>query len=89
MLTLIDQIESGLSTTAVKDSTFSDGSRFVSCLEGGFVIATYNHPTRPHSATADGGFLAPMIRSEKPPGKWAIAKVSAGLGSRKTYYDSW
>ena len=77
------------STTAIKDSTFSDGSCLISCLEDDFVIASYNHLTKRHSATSDGGFFEPEIRSEKPPNEWAIAKVSAGIGGRRTYYNSW
>lgn len=87
--TLISQIGSGLSATAFSERKFKDGSRFISCLDGGYVISCYNHPNKYHSATAVGGFLAPTARSEKPPGEWAIAKVSAGVWGRETHFDSW
>lgn len=86
---LIQQIGLGLSGSAYSDRTFQDGSRFVSCLDNGIVIAAYNHPTKWHSATADGGIGGKTGKSEKPPGQWAVAKGSAGIAGRKTYYNSW
>ena len=86
---LINQIGNGLSRGAFSDRTFQDGSRFISCVDNGKVLAAYNHPDKWHSATADGGIGGSSGKSEKPPGKWAIAIASAGIAGRKTNYNSW
>lgn len=41
------------------------------------------------SATTDGGIGGKMGKIEKQPEQWAIAKGSAGIAGRKTYYNSW
>lgn len=86
---LITQIGHGLSGGAFNDRTFPDGSRFVSCIDNGQVLSAYNHPTKWHSASVDGGIGGQTAKSEKPPGQWAVAIGRAGLMNRKTYYNSW
>ena len=73
-------------------ANFSDqrvgGGRFISTITtSGLVVAAFNHPTKFHSATADGGFLGGGVsKSTAPAGIWAVAWSSAGVSGKKTYY---
>lgn len=86
---LVREIGGGISGSAFSDQNFPDGSRFISSLENGVVISAYNHPTKWHSATAEGGIGGKTGRSQKPPGEWAIAKGFGILAGRKAFYNSW
>jgi hypothetical protein len=47
------------------------------------------HPTKKHSATADGGTGGGgQVRSIAEAGQSAIAISKAGVANRKTYYNS-
>lgn len=86
---LLDNVDHKFSGKAINDRTYPDGSRFISCMEDGEVLAAYNHPTDWHSAKADGGLFGKVAESEKPPGEWAVAIASAGILGRKTSFDNW
>ena len=88
---LLNQI-GGLVGRVFYKANFSDqrvaGGRFISTMTtSGFVVAAYNHPSKFHSATADGGLLGGGVsKSTAPAGVWAVAWSSAGISGRKTYY---
>ena len=65
------------------------GGNFVSNIQDGWVCAAFYHPSKSHTATADGGILGGgVIRSTARAGEWATACSKAGpLGGRKTYYN--
>ena len=89
--TLVNQIGSVIKA-ALNRSNFcnqvqKDGGRFVSAVNGNQVVAAYYHPSKFHSATADGGIGGGgAVRSTANAGEWAVAVSSAGIGGRKTYY---
>ena len=64
------------------------GGLFVSSTSGSEVIAAYYHPTKKHSATANGGlFGGGIIKSIAEPGEWAIVGTKAGIKGRKTSWN--
>lgn len=65
------------------------GGIFVSAMTGDYVVAAFYHPSKRHSATADGGALGGgQAKSISNPKKWAIAYSSQGVGGRRTYYNT-
>ena len=65
-----------------------NGGLFRSSMSGGQTIAMYFHPTRKHSATADGGFMGGgMVRAIAGPGKWAVAYSSTGWFGANTHWN--
>ena len=92
---LIDQIADifGVVFNNFERSNFCEqsvgGGRFISKIEGGIVVAAYNHPRNRHSATADGGlFGGGIVKSIAEPGEWAIVGTKAGIKGRKTYWNN-
>ena len=65
------------------------GGLFVSSTSGSEVIAAYYHPTKKHSATANGGlFGGGQVRSIASAGNWAVARSSSGMLGRKTFWNN-
>lgn len=88
---LVDQIGSLIGKVLYKTNFTRRevlGGIFVSAMTGDTVVSAFYHPSRTHSATADGGWLGGgQAKSISLPGKWAIAYSSQGVGKRKTFYD--
>jgi hypothetical protein len=73
-----------------RDTILENGkARFISNIQGGYVISMYWHKTKRHSATCKGGFLSSneQKRTIAKAGEWAVAYCKAGIGGRKTYYN--
>ena len=66
---------------------FRDGSRFVSKIADGKVCSMFFHPTKWHSATAQGGMFGGNAKSKAPPGEWAVAICNVGIMGAKTFYN--
>lgn len=65
-----------------------DGGVWYSNIQDGMVCSTYYHPTKRHTASAEGGALGGgFVRSTANAGEWACACSVAGLWGRKTYYN--
>ena len=91
---LVAQISNFLGTNLTPSNFtrfYRDGGVFLSSLNSnGWVIAAYNHPSKSHSAIADGGsFGGGTDRAEAEPGIWAVAASKAGINGKKTYYNTY
>ena len=84
-----DYLGKRISTGNFTRNNPDDGGVWYSAIQGGMVYSLYYHPTKRHTATADGGmFGGGLVRSIANAGEWAIAGSVAGpLGGRKTYYN--
>lgn len=71
---LIDQVWPGKRSAVAKTDQDVGGGRFISLLCGEKLVSMYFHPTKRHSATANG---RREVKSVKNAGKWAIAEVDA------------
>ena len=61
------------------------GGTFVSTIEDDLVISMFYHPSKKHSATAEGLVKS---RSEANPGEWAIAVTSKAMFGNRSYYNT-
>jgi len=61
------------------------GGTFVSKIEGDLVISMFYHPSKQHSATAEGLVKS---RSVANPGEWAIAVTSKAMFGNKSFYST-
>ena len=88
---LFDQVSNKIGEVLTRGNSCRQavgGGVFYSKVSGGNVVAMYNHPSRYHSATADGGLLGGgQVKSIAEPGVWAIATSRAGIKDRKTYWN--
>mgnify|MGYP002626723490 CR=1 FL=1 len=66
-----------------------DGGLFISCVEGGKMMAAYWHPTKQHSATCIHFKIRVVQRAESEPGYWAIATADAPIFGAVTKYNVW
>lgn len=89
---IVSQISKGIGKVLYKKNFSKQnvgGGVFVSSMTGDYVVAAYYHPSKSHSATADGGTLGGGVaKSTASKGRWAVAYSSQGIANRKTYYST-
>ena len=76
-----------INRTNFSEKTFPDGSRFISKIGDGKVCSMFYHPSKRHSATAQGGLGGGNAKSEANAGEWAIAICNVGVSGAKTFYN--
>lgn len=87
---LLDQIGSAIGKLFDKGNYQRQeiaGGVWISTINNGTVLSAFFHPSRSHSATANGGaFGGGEVKSISGAGKWAVAWSSKGLTGAKTNY---